>query len=103
MYSRPQSQPARACRPPPEQVSQVPDRSLDARCPQPPRRVRPLPVLVPWRSGFRLRPFRKAGHSQLLGFNEAESGSRIRITADVRAFSSFAPRVTPTHVESASW
>jgi hypothetical protein len=101
--SRPQSPPARTCRPPPEQVSQVPDRSRDARCPQPPRRVRPLPVLVTWQSGFRLRPFRKVGHSQLLGLNEAKSGSRIRITADVLAFASFAPRVTPTRVESASW
>jgi hypothetical protein len=40
--------------PPPEQVSQVPDRSVDARCPLPPRRARPLRVLVASRpvSGF---------------------------------------------------
>ena len=39
---------------PPEQVSQVPDRSVDARCPLPPRRARPLRVLVASRpvSGF---------------------------------------------------
>ena len=39
---------------PPEQVSQVPDRSVDARCPLPPRRARPLQVLVASRpvSGF---------------------------------------------------
>jgi len=35
--------------------------------------------------------------------NEAETGSRFRITADVVASSSFAPQVALTHVESASW
>jgi hypothetical protein len=68
--------------PPPGQVSQVPDRSVDARCPQPPRRARPLPRLVASRSGFRLHPFGKVGHSRLR-FNEAESGSRFRITGQV--------------------
>ena len=87
---------------PPEHGSQVPDRSVDARCPLSPRRARPLPRLVTWRSGIRLRPFRKVGHSRFR-FHEAGSGSRLRVTADVVAFSSFAPRVTPTHVETASW
>jgi hypothetical protein len=102
MNSRTQSRPTPKCPPLPGQVSQVPDRSLDARCPHPPRRVRPLPLLVAWRSGIRLHPVRRAGHSRLR-FHEAESGSRFRITADVVASSSFAPRVAPTHVESASW
>ena len=40
--------------PPPEQVSQVPDRSVDARCPLSPRVAHPLQVLVASRmvSGF---------------------------------------------------
>jgi len=102
IHSLDQSRQISANPPPLEQVSQVPDRSVDARCPQAPRRVRPLPLLVAWRSGIRLRPFREVGHSRLR-FNEAESGSRFRITADVVAFLSFAPRVAPTHVKSASW
>ena|ERR1700677_4528901 len=100
--SRNQSRKALESPPPPGQVSQVPDRSVDARCPLSPRRARPLPSLVSSRpvSGFapseRLATLGKS-------VNEAESGSRFRITADVVAFSSFAPRVAPTHVESASW
>jgi hypothetical protein len=100
--SRNQSRKALASPPPPGQVSQVPDRSVDARCPQSPRRARPLHSLVSSRpvSGFA----RSEGLATLRKrFNEAESGSRFRITADVVAFSSFAPRVAPTHVESASW
>jgi len=34
------------CSSPPEQVSQVPDRPVDARCPLSPRRARPLHMLV---------------------------------------------------------
>ena len=36
-------------------------------------------------------------------FNEAESGSRFRITADVFAFSGFDREVTRVAAESASW
>jgi hypothetical protein len=54
MYSRPWSRRMQTHSSQPGQVSQVPDRSLDARCPQPPRRARPLHLLVTSRpvSGF---------------------------------------------------
>lgn len=51
--------------------------------------------------GNRLPLIRKVGRSHLC--NEAVLSSRIRITADDGACSSFAPRVAPTRVESASW
>jgi hypothetical protein len=87
--------------PPPEQVSQVPDRSVDARCPLPPRRARPLRVLVASRP---VSGFTSSGRLATPDLrNEAETGSRFRITADVAVFSGSAPRVTPTHAESTSW
>ena len=63
-------------------VSQVP-RSI---CRHPPSSTTPgSPAAARARcfaAGCRLRPFRKVGHSQLLGFNEAESGSlALRLTS----------------------
>jgi len=78
-------------------VSQVPRLiCVDIRRPQPPRRARPLPLLVAWRSGIRLRLFRKVGHSRLLGFNEAESGSlALRLTSSHPRASTARLPVTP--------
>ena len=63
-------------------VSQVP-RSI---CRHPPSSTTPgSPAAARARcfaAGSRLRPFTKVGHSQLLGFNEAESGSlALRLTS----------------------
>jgi hypothetical protein len=49
----------------------------------------------------RLHPIWKAGHSHLR--NEAEPGSRFRITADAFAFSGFDDEVALAAAESASW
>ena len=77
-----------------ERVSQVPGDSVGIRCPLPPRRARPLQAFVASRSvtGFTLSG--RAGHSQMR--NEAESGSRFRITADAFAFQGSDRRITPT-------
>ena len=82
-------------------VSQVPRGSFDARCPLSPRVAHPLHVLVASRmvSGF-------AASGRLTTttwFNEAETGSRFRITADVFTFSDSDGEVTPAAAESASW
>jgi hypothetical protein len=84
-----------------ERVSQVPDDSVGIRCPLPPRRARPLQAFVASRSvtGFTLSG--RAGHSQMR--NEAESGSRLRITADAFAFQGSDRRITPTAARSATW
>jgi hypothetical protein len=58
---------------PPARVSQVPDCSVDARCPLSPRGARPLHMFVASRSMVRLHLFWRAGHSQLR--HEAETGS----------------------------
>ena len=50
IYSRGRARKALASLPPPAQVSQVPDGSVDARCPLSPRGARPLHVLVASRS-----------------------------------------------------
>jgi hypothetical protein len=72
------------------------DGSVDIRRPQPPRGVQPLPLLVAWRSGVRLHPFLKVGHSHLLGFNEAESGSlALRLTSSLSQASAGRSPVTP--------
>jgi hypothetical protein len=52
-------------------------------------------------NGDRLHDLWHVGHSHLR--NEAESGSRLRITADTFASSGFAPRIAPTHAEVATW
>jgi len=68
-------------------VSQVSVRSVGIRCPQPPRKVRLLHTLVASQTmaGFaisgRLATFKLR--------NEAESGSRFRITADAFASAGF--------------
>ena len=84
-----------------ERVSQVPGDSVGIRCPLPPRRARPLQAFVASRSvtGFTLSG--RAGHSQMR--NEAESGSRFRITADAFAFQGSDRRITPTAAQSATW
>jgi hypothetical protein len=102
IHSHNRSHMALASHLPPAQVSQVPDRI----CRRPLSPITPESPTVAlaryFTAGVMLRPFRHVGHSRER-FNEAESGSRFRITADVVAFSSFALRVAPTHVESASW
>jgi hypothetical protein len=86
---------------PPEQVSQVPDRSVDARRPLSPRGARPLRVLVTSRP---VSGFTQSGRMATpILRNEAESGSRFRITADAFAFSGFDGVVTRAAAESASW
>ena len=72
---------------------------------------RPLSPLTPgspsaayarcFTDGVRFRPFWKVDHYHLR--NEAETGSRFRITADVFAFSDFDDEVTRVAAESASW
>ena len=72
---------------------------------------RPLSPLTPgspsaacarcFTDGVRFRPFWKVDHYHW--FNEAETGSRFRITADVFAFSGSDDEVTRAAAESASW
>jgi hypothetical protein len=52
-------------------------------------------------AGVRLHLIWKDGHSHLR--NEAEPGSRFRITADAFAFSGFDGEVALAAAESASW
>ena len=82
-------------------VSQVPRGSFVARRPLSPRVAHPLHVLVASRmvSGF-------AASGRLTATtwrNEAETGSRFRITADVFAFSDSDFEVTLAAAESTSW
>ena len=83
----------------PGRVSQVPDRSFDARRPVSPRGTHPLHLLVASRavSGFTLsgRLTIPTGVTRPKGFACA--------TADVFAFPGFDERVTPVAAESASW
>ena len=59
--------PRSICRHPPSSTTPGSPAAARARC---------------FAAGCRLRPFRKVGHSQLLGFNEAESGSlALRLTS----------------------
>lgn len=50
--------------------------------------------------GIRLHHFREAGHSHVC--HEAETSSRLRITADVAIFPGFARWVAPPHAGSIS-
>ena len=84
-----------------EWISQVPDYSVGARCPQPPREVATLQLLVaschvlasPSLEGWPPRNMR----------NEAESGSRLRITADTFASGGFDVKITSDAAPSATW
>jgi len=83
-----------------ERVSQVPDDSVGIRCPLSPRRARPLHLFVASRS---MTGFTPSGRlATLKMFNEAESGSRFRITADAFAFRGSDRRITPTAARSAT-
>ena len=83
-----------------ERVSQVPDDSVGIRCPLSPRRARPLHLSVASRS---MAGFTPSGRlATLKMFNEAESGSRFRITADAFAFRGSDRRITPTAARSAT-
>ena len=74
------------CRRPPSPITPGSPSAAFARC---------------FTDGVRFRPFWKVDHYHW--FNEAETGSRFRITADVFAFSGFDDEVTRAAAESASW
>src|SRR6185437_4708332 len=83
----------------PARVSQVPDCSVDARCPLSPRRARPLHMFVASRS---MAGFTSSGG--LATPNCVTRPKRVHwITAGIVAFRGFGRRITPTPAQSATW
>ena len=84
----------------PDRFSQVPDWSVGARCPQSPRRAGTLHLLVASRSVM-ASPLSEGWPLGLR--NEAESGSRLRITADTFAARRASTTGCPSAAPSATW
>jgi hypothetical protein len=83
----------------PGRVSQVPDRSVDARCPVPPRRIRPLQTLIAWRP---IAGFTFSGRLAIPICVTRPRGFACA-TADVFAFPGSDGRVASVAAGSASW
>ncbi len=98
-WASPRGIAARPTLPPSRTRSQVPDRSVDARCPVPPRRIRPLQTLIA------LRPIAGFTFSGRLAIPICVTRPRgfARATADVFASPGSDGRVASVAAGSASW